>query len=90
MYWLSVITYVYADHAGSVHDERVLHVSSLVQKLDNGQIGGANDKYHHLGDSAFPLLPNLLVPYHDNGHLTPAQVTFNTIHSSAHSNVERT
>ena len=59
MYWLSVITYVYADHAGSVHDERVLHVSSLVQKLDNGQIGGANDKYHLQGDSAFPLLPNL-------------------------------
>jgi len=84
-----LFTYVYADRAGSVHDARVLRVSSLGQKLEICQIGGADDKYHILGDSAFPLLPNLLVPYRDNGHLTPAQITFNTIHSSARSIIER-
>ena len=29
-----------------------------------------------------PLLPNLLVPYQDNGHLTATRRWFNTVHSS--------
>jgi len=81
-------TYVYADRAGSVHDARVLRVSSLGQDLVSSSFlqGG---KYHLLGDSAYPLLPTVLVPYRDNGHLTHEQRRFNTIHSSARSMVER-
>ncbi|KYN15467.1 hypothetical protein ALC57_12309 [Trachymyrmex cornetzi] len=30
-----------------------------------------------LGDSAYPCLENLMVPYRDNGHLTRAQRNFN-------------
>lgn len=30
-----------------------------------------------LGDSAYPCLKELIVPYRDNGHLTRAQRTFN-------------
>ncbi|KAJ8303767.1 hypothetical protein KUTeg_018690, partial [Tegillarca granosa] len=41
------------------------------------------------GDSAYPNLPWLLVPFRDNGHLTYAQKTFNKTHSSIRSNVER-
>lgn len=80
--------YVYADRAGSVHDARVLRVSSLGHELENGTIFGGS-KYHLLGDSAYPLLPNLMVPFRDNGHLTPAQVRFNAVHSSARCTVER-
>lgn len=83
--------YVYADRAGSVHDARVLRVSSLGDMLENGTVYLSEDKenYHLLGDSAYPLLPNLIVPYRDNGHLTATQVRFNNIHSSTRSVIER-
>ena len=63
---------------------RVLQVSSLGQDLVSSSFlhGG---KYHLLGDSAYPLLPTVLVPYQDNEHLTQEQRRFNTIHSSARS-----
>jgi len=84
-------TYVYADRAGSVHDARVLRVSSLGQMIENESLcpGVDRDKYHLLGDSAYPLLPTLLVPYRDNGHLTSVQTRFNTVHSSTRSVIER-
>jgi hypothetical protein len=71
-------TYVYADRADSVHDARVLRVSSLGQDIESGRIVG-NSKFHLLGDSAYPLLPNLMVPFRDNGHLTPMQMRFNAV-----------
>ena len=80
-------TYIYADRAGSVHDARVLRCSSLSHELMNDTF--VNGQYHLLGDSAYPLLPTLLVPYRDNGHLTKEQRRFNTIHSSARSVIER-
>jgi hypothetical protein len=81
-------TYLYADRAGSVHDARVLRVCSLGDKLEDGSLlkGG---KYHLLGDSAYPLLPALLVPYRDNGHLSEEQRRFNSVHSTARSIIER-
>lgn len=35
------------------------------------------DNYYLLGDSAYPCLKQLIVPYRDNGHLTRAQRNFN-------------
>ncbi|GJQ79865.1 hypothetical protein Trydic_g18313 [Trypoxylus dichotomus] len=32
------------------------------------------DNMHLVGDSAYPLLPNIMVPFRDNGHLTRRQV----------------
>lgn len=81
-------TYVYSDRAGSVHDARVLRVSSLGQKLTNGELL-SNSNYHLLGDSAYPLIENLLVPYRDNGHLTPVQSKYNAVHSSTRCMIER-
>lgn len=40
------------------------------------------DNYYLLGDSAYPCLKQLIVPYRDNGHLTRAQRTFNAKLSS--------
>lgn len=84
-------TYVYADRAGSVHDARVLRVCPLGQQIEHGTLcpSADKDKYHLLGDSAYPLLPSLLVPYRDNGHLSASQRKFNYIHSSTRSVVER-
>lgn len=36
-----------------------------------------SDNYLLLGDSAYPCLKELIVPYRDNGHLTRAQRSFN-------------
>jgi len=78
---------VFADRAGSVHDARILRVSPLGSKLESNQLGDV--KYHILGDSAYPLLPQLLVPYRDNGHLTAVQSKYNITHSGTRSVVER-
>lgn len=79
--------YVYANTAGSVHDARVLRVSSLGNMLETS-VWPPHDDFHLLGDSAYPLLPNLLPPYRDNGYLTTVQWRFNSVHSSARSIVE--
>jgi DDE superfamily endonuclease len=83
-----LFTAVFADRAGSVHDARVLRVSPLGQKLESSDIGQPD--FHILGDSAYPLLPQLLVPYRDNGHLTQTQHKYNTVHAAARAIIERT
>lgn len=80
-------THVFVDRAGSVHDARVLRVSPLGPLLQTNTL--ASQQYHLLGDSGYPLLPQLLVPYRDNGHLNATQKKFNTIHSCTRSIVER-
>jgi len=61
--------YVYAARAGSVHDAHVLRVSSLGNMLEaSAWPSSGENNLHLLGDSAYPLLPNLLVPYRDNGY----------------------
>lgn len=80
-------THVFVDRAGSVHDARVLRVSPLGPLLQSNSL--ASQQYHLLGDSGYPLLPQLLVPYRDNGHLNATQKKFNTIHSCTRSIVER-
>ena len=69
-------TAVFANRAGSVHDARVLRVTPLSCPLEQAS------EFHVLGDSAYPLLPQLMVPYKDNGHLTPAQRKYNSCLSS--------
>lgn len=41
-----------------------------------------------LADSAYPCLPNMLVPYKDTGHLTRSQKKFNTRLSSCRVTIE--
>ena len=82
-----LFTDLFVDRAGSVHDARVLRVSPLGNRLEHGPV--ADPKFHILGDSAYPLLPQLITPYRDNGHLTPVQARFNTVHSATRSVVER-
>jgi len=42
-----------------------------------------------IGDSAYPLLPWLVPPFRDNGHLTAQQSEFNFLHSSTRIAIER-
>jgi len=44
---------------------------------------------HLIGDSAYPLLRNLMTPIRDNGHLTRSQNVYNIKLSSIRSIIER-
>ncbi|XP_011700942.1 PREDICTED: putative nuclease HARBI1 [Wasmannia auropunctata] len=64
---------VFIGYPGSVHDARVFKNSSIYDDLY--QL--CEDNYFLVGDSAYPCLKQLLVPYKDNGHLTRNQKIFN-------------
>ena len=70
---------------GSMHDARIFRLSALGKRLSAQGI----EPYHLLGDSAYPLLPYLIVPFRDNGHLTADEKTFNVLHSSSRTVIER-
>ncbi|KAK7474793.1 hypothetical protein BaRGS_00033974 [Batillaria attramentaria] len=79
---------VHTGYVGSVADSRVFRNSPLHTLLTS------NDSklplaFHLLGDSAYPLSTYMMVPFRDNGHLTPVEVKFNAVHSSTRSHVER-
>jgi len=44
---------------------------------------------HLLGDAAYTIQRNVIIPYRDNGHLTEAEINFNKKLSSARMIVER-
>lgn len=75
---------VFVGFPGKVHDARVFKHSPLFQK--GQELCGDG---HLLGDSAYPNLPWVLVPFRDNGHLTRVQMRFNQKHSAVRSAVER-
>ncbi|XP_071578236.1 uncharacterized protein [Temnothorax nylanderi] len=58
-----------------------------------GYPGSVHEKFpndcHILGDAAYKLHQNVIVPCSDNGHLTPRQKNFNFCHSSARIAIER-
>ena len=78
-------TDVYIGWPGRVHDARVLGNSTVYQKGEDGTlfpdckkvISGTEIPIVILGDPAYPLLPWLMKPYLDNGHLSREQRTFN-------------
>ena len=45
-------------------------------------------KLHVLGDSAYPLSANMLVPDKDSGHLDPGEKQFSKVHYSTRVNIE--
>lgn len=70
---------------GKVHDARVLANSTFYHKATSGNlfpdwkrvINGVEVPLLVLGDPAYPLLPWLMKPFTDNGHLTAAERHYN-------------
>lgn len=71
---------------GSVHDARVFKYSGLQDRCNQEYF--PND-CHLLGDSAYTLQRQVIVPFRDNGHLTIEQTYFNKKLSGARMMVER-
>lgn len=87
---------VFAGLPGSLHDARVLRLSSLWELASRGNhfpahtrnIGGVTAGYYILGGSAYPLQNWLLKPFQDTGRLTAEQHIFNKKFSRARVVVE--
>lgn len=73
---------------GRMHDARVFRNSPIFRKL-NGNPPLLPPHQHIIGDTAYPLMENLVKPYIDNGHLTRPQVLFNERLSGQRSIIER-
>ncbi|KAK5650044.1 hypothetical protein RI129_001073 [Pyrocoelia pectoralis] len=82
-----IFTDIYVGMPGRVHDARVLRTSPIYGHLTNNQFLPQN--YHILGDSAYPLMGNLLTPFRDNGHLNEDQIRYNTKLSTIRVVIER-
>ena len=76
----------YTGLPGSVHDARVFRYSGLPQRCNEDYFPGNT---HLLGDSAYPLHNNVIVPYVRNRHLTLEEEYFNTKLSKVRSMIER-
>ncbi|XP_067216809.1 uncharacterized protein [Linepithema humile] len=82
-------TNIYCGEPGSLHDARVLRRSLLYDTAQNDMENIFPNGTCIIGDSAYPLLPWLVPPFKDNGHLTAQQSEFNFFHSSTRMPVER-
>lgn len=78
----------YSGEVGSVHDACVLRRSDLASHMATDSTMFPNDS-HIIGDPAYPLWPNLLVPYKDHGRLSVQQRKYNEKLSAARSCIER-
>lgn len=66
---------VFIGFPSKTHDSRILRESFIYNELQ--QICSDGD-YHLVGDSAYPLLPFLMTPFKNIGHLSASQKRFNT------------
>ncbi|XP_071582365.1 putative nuclease HARBI1, partial [Temnothorax nylanderi] len=80
---------VFTGICGSVHDARVWRLSDTKQMIDHDVERYFPQNTHLLGDSAYPLLQYMLIPYRDNGHLNNVQRNYNTKLSSTRITIER-
>lgn len=80
---------VFIGMPGRMHDARVFRQSELFARLNNAENPLLPFNMHLIGDSAYPLMPNLMTPFRDNGHLTRAQSNYNIKLSMIRAIIER-
>jgi len=80
---------VFIGMPGRMHDARVFRQSELFVQLNNAENLLLPPNMHLVGDSAYPLMQNLMTPFRDNGHLTRAQSNYNVKLSIIRSIIER-
>jgi DDE superfamily endonuclease len=78
---------IFAGWPGAAHDANVWKNSSIFRRLSNNNI--IPQQCHILGDSAYPISSFVLIPYRNNGHLTPAQTKYNKVLSSSRVVIEQ-
>lgn len=76
---------VFTGTPGKIHDARVLRLSLVHEDLPT--ICEIN-KYHLLGDAAYPIREHLLTPYKHYGTMTPAKLAYNHRHAVTRVKIE--
>ncbi|KAM9804078.1 LOW QUALITY PROTEIN: putative nuclease HARBI1 [Neosynchiropus ocellatus] len=76
-------------HPGSWHDALAFRHTDLAQALEDNPSLLVPEGWHIIADSAYPLLPQLMKPYRDNGHLTAQQKVCNRRLNSARALIEQ-
>ena len=79
---------VVAKWPGSVHDSRILKNSKLYERFREGELPSLPNGVI-LGDSGYPLLEWLLVPFVEHPGMTAAQKLYNKAHKSARAVIDR-
>ena len=79
---------VVAKWPGSVHDSRILKNSKLYEKFREGELPSLPNGVI-LGDSGYPLLEWLIVPFVEHPGMTAAQKLYNKARKSASAVIER-
>ena len=82
-------TCISVGQSGSVHDARSLKRSKIWQRIKDQDPAYFPDKEYIIGDAAFPLTPNLIVPYDISPSMDRVNKQFNFVHSSTRMAVER-
>ncbi|KAL0879649.1 hypothetical protein ABMA27_003364 [Loxostege sticticalis] len=77
-----VLTSVFGGYAGSVHDARVFRLSPVQNFIQNPDQYFEVDS-HIIGDAAYGVHRHIMVPFKNNGHLSPRQNNLNFCLSSA-------
>jgi len=80
---------IFVGMPGRMHDARVFRQSELFAQLNRADNPLLPPNMHLLGDSAYPLMKNLMTPFRDNGHLTIEQNNYNVKLSTIRSIIER-
>lgn len=65
---------VFLGHTGKTHDAQVFKRAFVLDKLP---VICEGNKFHLLGDAAYPVREYLLTPFRDYGKLTPEEVRYN-------------
>nr|CAI5854214.1 unnamed protein product [Callosobruchus analis] len=82
-----IFIHCFAGFPGAVHDARIFRNSPVNDFLNDPSYFPENS--HIIGDAAYPLHQNLLVPFRNNGHLTVRQRNYNYCLSSTRMCIER-
>lgn len=74
---------------GRMHDARVFRNGPLYQRLTDLENPFLPPSSHLIGDDAYLLMMNVMMLLRNNGHLTPAKVSYNTKLASGRCIIER-
>ena len=80
---------LFSGYPGSSHDAKVFANSGIAHQISSNSAEMCPNGSYILGDSAYPLSPNLLTPYKDFGEFSPVQRRYNYVQSSTRVIIER-
>lgn len=84
-----LFTDIYVGCPGRMHDARVFRNSPIYTRMVTENQPLLQPDQHLIGDSAYPLMINLMTPFRNNGHLTEEQTRYNVKLSAIRSIIER-